>query len=412
MFVRSLRRLRRFRFTYLSPELFLSRFNVFLRAPFALSVFYGNWCSFQLFRKLFRLVLPIFVLYSGSARQRTQFLIFDRLYAPIVQTANTHCPHWRYALCTLHARIVHAAHTHCARCTHAFCTLQARIVQTARTHALCTLHAPIVHAPRAHCARCTHALCKLHASIVQTAHTHCVRCMHALCTLHARIVHVAGTHPAHCMQALCTMHALKCMIAETTTAVAVDKLSAAVLFTRYMDTTYLGFLNVLGNLLLAVRHFVEIFQHILYEVPFKWEPGSQFLNWGECSVMCTDTLSLTMKEVPPVEPFFDPEMWDRWPDRWLPNYPLVLQSIIPALVHKAFQLCNSTQCRGQNIKGLVLGDRYKHYKWVWWYMPLTGRLQALNLQSLCDYHILKAWVLDGASFAVSLCRVSGCTSQY
>ena len=210
---------------------------------------------------------------------------------------------------------------------------------------------------------------------------------------------------------------LKCMIAETGAAVAVEDVSAAVLFTRYMDNTYLGFCNVPEPLLPAVRHFVEIFQHILYEVPFKWEPESQFLNWGECSVMCTDTLSLIMKGVPPVEPFFNPEMWDRWPDRWSPNRPLVLQSMIPALVHKALQLCNSTQCRGHNIRGLVLGFGYKHYKWEWWYMPLMCRLRALHLESLCDYHSLKAWALEGASFAVSLGKGGGCThtqesSQY
>ena len=81
------------------------------------------------------------------------------------------------------------------------------------------------------------------------------------------------------------------------------------LFTRYMDNTYLGFYNVPASVLPAVRHFVEIFQHILYEVSFKWQPESQFLNWGACSVMCTDTLSLTMEGVPPVEPFSTPKIW-------------------------------------------------------------------------------------------------------
>ena len=214
------------------------------------------------------------------------------------------------------------------------------------------------------------------------------------------------------MQALCTLHALKCMIPETTTAVAVDKVSAAVLFTRYMDNTYLGLCSVLGTLLPAVRHFVENFQHILYEVPFKWDPESQFLNWGECSVMCKDTLSLTMKGVPPMEAFFNPGMCDRWSDCWSPNCPLVLQSTIPDLVHKALQLCNSTQCRGHKIRGLVLGFRYKHYQCEWWCTPLTCRLQALKLQWLCDYHSLKAWALDGASFTVSLGRGGWCTSQY
>ena len=74
---------------------------------------------------------------------------------------------------------------------------------------------------------------------------------------------------------------LNCMIAEKGAAVGLEEVSAAVLFTRYMDNTYLGFCNVPESLLPAVRHFVEIFQHILYEVPFKWEPESQFLNWGE-----------------------------------------------------------------------------------------------------------------------------------
>ena len=96
---------------------------------------------------------------------------------------------------------------------------------------------------------------------------------------------------------------LKCIIAETGTGVAVDDVSAAVLFTRYMDNTYLGFCNVSETLLPAVRHFVEIFQHILYEVPFKWEPESQLLNWGKFPMMRTKTLSLTMKGVPPVQPF-------------------------------------------------------------------------------------------------------------
>ena len=205
---------------------------------------------------------------------------------------------------------------------------------------------------------------------------------------------------------------LRCMIAETAIATSVEDTSAAVLFTRYMDNTYHGFCNVRGTLLQAVRHFIEIFQHILYEVLFKWEPESQFLNWGACSVMCTDTLSLTMMGVPPVEPFFNPEMWHRWPDRWSTNCALVLQSMIPALVHKALQMCNSTKCRDHNVGGLVLRFGYKHYKWEWWYMPLTCRLQALNLNSLRDHHNLKAWVLEGASIAVSLGRGGGCTHTH
>ena len=172
-----------------------------------------------------------------------------------------------------------------------------------------------------------------------------------------------------------------------------------------------------GTILPAARQFIEIFQHILYDVSLKWEPESQLLNWGKCSVMCNDTLSLTMKGVPPVQPFFNPELCDKWRDRWSPNCPLVLQIMIPALVHKALRFCNSTKSRDHNVRGLVLGFGYKHYKWEWWYMPLTCRVQALNLKSLCDYHILKAWALEGASIVVSLGRGGGCThtqesSQY
>ena len=207
------------------------------------------------------------------------------------------------------------------------------------------------------------------------------------------------------------------MIAETGAAVAVEDFSAAVSLTRYMDNTYLGLCNVLESLLMALRHFVGIFQHILYEMPFKWEPESKFLNLGECSVMCAHTLSLIMKGVPPVGPLFNPEIWDRFPDNWSPNCLLVLQSMIPALVHKTLQLCNSTQCWGHNIRGLVLGFGYKHYKSEWWYMPLTCRLGALHLELLCDYHSLRACTQEGASFAVSLGRGGGCvhtqeSSQY
>ena len=209
----------------------------------------------------------------------------------------------------------------------------------------------------------------------------------------------------------------KCMIAETGAAVAVEDVSAAVLFTRYMADTYLGFCNVVESLLPAVRYFGEIFQHILYNVPFKSEQESQFLHWGQCSVICTNTLSPSMKGVPPLDLFFNPEMWDRWPDRWSPNCPLVLQSMIPTLVHKALQLCNSTQCRRHNIRGLVLGFGYKKFKWQWWYMPVTCRLRALHLESLCNDHSLKACALGRASLAVSLGRGGGCThtqesSQY
>ena len=87
----------------------------------------------------------------------------------------------------------------------------------------------------------------------------------------------------------------------------------------------------------------------------------------------------------------------------------------PCIVHKALQLCNSTQCRDQNVKAPVLGFGYKHYKWL--YLPLKCRLTDIGLHALCDYHTLKQWALEGTSMAVALGRGGGCThiqesSQY
>ena len=96
--------------------------------------------------------------------------------------------------------------------------------------------------------------------------------------------------------------------------------------------------------------------------------------------MCTkDTLSLALKGIPPVPPFYDTSLWDRWLDCWSMNCALVLQSMVPALVHKSLSLCNTTDCRGWNIRGHVLGFGYKKYKWDWWYLPLMWRINALRL---------------------------------
>ena len=59
-----------------------------------------------------------------------------------------------------------------------------------------------------------------------------------------------------------------------------------------------------------------------------------------------------------------------------PNCALVLQSMLLVLVHKSLTLCNSTQCRDFNVRGIVLSFGYKKYKWEWWYMPLRCRLQS------------------------------------
>ena len=149
-------------------------------------------------------------------------------------------------------------------------------------------------------------------------------------------------------------------------------------------------------------------------------------------MMCTsNTLTLTLKGIPPLPPFYDKSLWDRWLDRWSMNCALVLRSMVPALVHKLVSWCNTTECCEWNIRGLVLGFGYKKYKfihsfilwrliprlgkskkykWEWRCMPLKCRRSALGLVQLCDFRIVKWWALEGASLADSLGRGGGgCT---
>ena len=200
---------------------------------------------------------------------------------------------------------------------------------------------------------------------------------------------------------------IRCIVAETSHTTAVLSTEPAILLTRYMDNTYVAFCNIPREVLGVARLFLVRLQQELYQVPFKWEPEGQFLSWGECNVSCTPTLSLTLKGFR--IDFLDPSVWDRWPDRWSPSCPLVLRSMVPALVLKSilFALCRADQ--SLNVRGVVTGFGYKKYQWTWWYMPLRCRLQALGLPGLCEYGALKQWVADGKAIALSLGRGGGCT---
>ena len=121
------------------------------------------------------------------------------------------------------------------------------------------------------------------------------------------------------------------------------------------------------------------------------------------------TLTLSLKGVPPVAPFFSTAVWDRWPDQWSPNCAVVLQSMVPALVHKSLGLCIHALCREYNIRAIAMGCGYKKYKWVWWYLPLKCRLEGLGLLDLCEYQRLKKWAREGAHVATTLGRGGGCT---
>ena len=180
---------------------------------------------------------------------------------------------------------------------------------------------------------------------------------------------------------------IKCIVAETSHTQDRLSIEPAILLTRYMDNTYVGFCNIPHRVLGVARQFLVHLQQELYQVPLKWEPEGQFLSWGECCVSCMPTLSLTLKGSR--KDFFDPSVWDRWPDRWSPSCALVLQSMVPALVLKSimFALCRANQ--SLNVEGVVTGFGYKGYQWSWWYMPLKCQLQALGLGNLCEYGALK-----------------------
>ena len=68
-----------------------------------------------------------------------------------------------------------------------------------------------------------------------------------------------------------------CMVAETSKPRKLLDDTIAVLFTGYMDDTYLAFCNVAMHLHATIRYFIEPLQDILYQVPFKWEPEGRFL---------------------------------------------------------------------------------------------------------------------------------------
>ena len=111
----------------------------------------------------------------------------------------------------------------------------------------------------------------------------------------------------------------------------------------------------------VARQFLVHLQQELYHVPFKGEAEGHFLSWGECWVWCTPTLSLTLKGFR--QGFFEPSVWDRWPDRWSPSCAVVLQCMVPALVLKSIQfaLCRANQ--SLNGEGVVTGFGYKGYQW-------------------------------------------------
>ena len=151
------------------------------------------------------------------------------------------------------------------------------------------------------------------------------------------------------------------------------------------------------DILPAVRSFLKLFYSHLYGIPMKWEPDGDSITWCEGSP--SDKGSLVLKGVPhqPLLPDSICAMWDRWPDRWSPTCPLVLQSMIPAVVHKAIFLASHPGARALNLQALVEGCGYKGYPWSWWWLPIRSRMKDLNLLSDVKLVTMKRWYNQGCN---------------
>ena len=143
------------------------------------------------------------------------------------------------------------------------------------------------------------------------------------------------------------------------------------------------------DILPAVRSFLKLFYSHLYGIPMKWEPDGDNITWCEGSP--SNKGSLVLKGVPhqPLLPDSICAMWERWPDRWSPTCPLVLQSMIPAVVHKAIFLASHPGARALDLQALVEGCGYKGCPWSWWWLPIRLRMKDLNL--LSDVTLVRQW---------------------
>ena len=93
------------------------------------------------------------------------------------------------------------------------------------------------------------------------------------------------------------LHVTRCMLANmhgrTTT-----NADLAVLLTRYMDNMYQVVCNVPAHMHARLKHFLEIFQHVLYDMKMKWELDDLSVDWCAARLHSTPTLDLTIKGVP------------------------------------------------------------------------------------------------------------------
>ena len=167
------------------------------------------------------------------------------------------------------------------------------------------------------------------------------------------------------------------------------------ILSRYMDNNYVCLFNVPEDSIDAVRELLKRFFATIYCIPMKWEPEGPSVTWCEGSLSTAG--SLVLKGVPhsPLSPQDICAMWARWPDRWSPNCPLVLQSMLPSIVNKALVLCSAPFFRVLNIQALVQGCGFKSYPWAWWWITLRVRLRTLGLVSEIQIHRVRMWYNEG-----------------
>ena len=187
----------------------------------------------------------------------------------------------------------------------------------------------------------------------------------------------------------------RCMIHETAVQFS-QTIDPAVLLTRYMDNNYIALLNIPPATDDALRTFFCLFHSTLYDIPMKWEPDGSTVTW--CEACLSTQGDLLLNRVPAHTDLKCPTMcpmWTRWPDRWSPGCPIILQSFVPALVLKSITLCSSAVTRERNLQAVVQGCGYKRYPWKWWWLRLRVKLCDHNLQHTVPLHRARLWYRQG-----------------
>ena len=169
---------------------------------------------------------------------------------------------------------------------------------------------------------------------------------------------------------------------------------------RYMDNAHLTLCNVPTHTHKQVLKFVEILHQTVYNIKMKWETTGVHTDWCDARLSSLPRPNLTVKGVP-CTPCSTPatSLWDRWPDRWSPNCPTVLGSMIPALTGKSMTLAGDRHAISCNVRTIVQGCGYKHYQWKWWWQHIRVRFKSRGLVDLIPLSKVKEWYTQGRTWA-------------